>query len=910
MRCSQFCKASAIITVASLLAPQTGAQPASGNEYTYVGCFKDTKEDRILGDQLTSSQEMTTEFCYNYCVGLGALWMATQYAIECWCTNEVDLDYARHGAGAQCNYDCTGDESESCGGFDAFDLYHIDLDSITSDGDAAPTPVDGDTNSDQDNGTEGDGGAALTPVEGDTNNDQDDGTEGGNEYTYVGCFKDSQQDRILGDQLTNYQEMTTEFCYDYCVTKDPTLMATQYGIECWCTSEPEDQVDYARHGEGALCNYDCPGDEDESCGGFNAFELYRIGAAYTTSDGDAAPTPVDGDTNNDQDDGTQGDGDAAPTPVDGDTNNDQDDGTEGDGDAAPTPVDGDAASTPVDGDTNNDQDDGTEGDGDAAPTPVDGDTNNDQDDGTQGDGDAAPTPVDGDAASTPVDGDTNNDQDDGTEGDGDAAPTPVDGDTNNDQDDGTEGDGDAAPTPVDGDAAPTPVDGDTNNDQDDGTEGDGDAAPTPVDGDTNNDQDDGTEGDGDAAPTPVDGDTNNDQDDGTEGDGDAAPTPVDGDTNNDQDDGTEGDGDAAPTPVDGDTNNDQDDGTEGDGSAAPTPVDGETNDDQGNGTEGGNDYTYVGCFMDSQQDRILGDQLTNCQEMTTEFCYDYCVTKDATLMATQYGIECWCTSEPEDQVDYARHGEGALCNYDCAGDEDESCGGFNAFELYRIGAAYTTSDGDTAPTPVDGETNNDQDDGTEGDGDTAPTPVDGGTDNDQGNDTEGKGHVSVVLLPRRSRSCHPMRSKSRKVRNSMHKSARFLTSRELETTSSDATIEGAFSEDIVRIIDVEGIVPGGASWSDSYSVGSKCFMQTTLDHDIGEVVVDTPQGPMKIGELFDLLEPGPGSQDRPLYNDIQCGNGPTNFHNILDEILCPGLVEYGIEGCGQIGPLWDLSELE
>lgn len=132
----------------------------------------------------------------------------------------------------------------------------------------------------------------------------------------------------------------------------------------------------------------------------------------------------------------------------------------------------------------------------------------------------------------------------------------------------------------------------------------------------------------------------------------------------------------------------------------------------------------------------------------------------------------------------------------------------------------------------------------------------------------------------------------------------------METTPSDATIEGAFSEDIVRIIDVEGVVPGGASWSDSYSVGSKCYMQTTFDHDIGEVVVDTPQGPMKIEELFDLLEPGPGSQDRPLYNDIQCGNGPTNSHQILDEILCPGLVEYGIEGCGQIGPLWDLSELE
>ncbi|CAM9849996.1 unnamed protein product, partial [Ectocarpus sp. 13 AM-2016] len=99
-------------------------------------------------------------------------------------------------------------------------------------------------------------------------------------------------------------------------------------------------------------------------------------------------------------------------------------------------------------------------------------------------------------------------------------------------------------------------------------------------------------------------------------------------------------------------------------------------------------------------------------------------------------------------------------------------------------------------------------------------------------------------------------------------------------------------------------------WADSYSVGGKCYMQTTFDHDIGEVEVDTPQGTMKIEDLFNLLEPGPGSEGRPLYNDIQCGNGPANSDSLGDEFLCPGLVEYGREGCGQIGPMWDLSELE
>ena len=121
--------------------------------------------------------------------------------------------------------------------------------------------------------------------------------------------------------------------------------------------------------------------------------------------------------------------------------------------------------------------------------------------------------------------------------------------------------------------------------------------------------------------------------------------------------------------------------------------------------------------------------------------------------------------------------------------------------------------------------------------------------------------------------------------------------------------EGAFVDDIVQIIPVAGDNPRGASWADSYSVGDECFMYTNFDHDIGDVVVDTPMGSMTIRDLFDELGPGPGADGRPLYNDIQCGNGPPNSHRINDEINCPGLVEFGPDGCGQIGPMWNLSEL-
>lgn len=112
--------------------------------------------------------------------------------------------------------------------------------------------------------------------------------------------------------------------------------------------------------------------------------------------------------------------------------------------------------------------------------------------------------------------------------------------------------------------------------------------------------------------------------------------------------------------------------------------------------------------------------------------------------------------------------------------------------------------------------------------------------------------------------------------------------------------------DIVRVIEVAGRDPG-AGWSDSYSVGDQCYCASTFDHAIGELVMTTPAGPRTVREICDALGPGPGTEGRPVYNDIQCGNGPAN--DAGDEDDCPGRVDLGREGCGHIGPTWDLDVL-
>ncbi len=112
--------------------------------------------------------------------------------------------------------------------------------------------------------------------------------------------------------------------------------------------------------------------------------------------------------------------------------------------------------------------------------------------------------------------------------------------------------------------------------------------------------------------------------------------------------------------------------------------------------------------------------------------------------------------------------------------------------------------------------------------------------------------------------------------------------------------------DIVRVVDVPGRDPGGG-WSDSYSIGAECYCESTFDHAIGDIEVDTPFGARTVRQVCDALGPGPGSDGRPVYNDIQCGNGPAN--DAGDEDDCPGRVDIGREGCGHIGPRWQLHTL-
>lgn len=102
------------------------------------------------------------------------------------------------------------------------------------------------------------------------------------------------------------------------------------------------------------------------------------------------------------------------------------------------------------------------------------------------------------------------------------------------------------------------------------------------------------------------------------------------------------------------------------------------------------------------------------------------------------------------------------------------------------------------------------------------------------------------------------------------------------------------------------VVPGNG-WADSYSFEGRCYIDSTFDHGIGTVLVDTPIGLQTVRQVAEKIGPGPGADGNPIYNDVQCGNGPPNDAGDEDPDQCPGRVDQGAAGCFVIGPLWDLN---
>jgi hypothetical protein len=98
-------------------------------------------------------------------------------------------------------------------------------------------------------------------------------------YRYVGCFKENNPGRQLSKQLYSNPNNTNEMCIAACADGGYAYCGTQYNVECWAgPTIPAKQV------AETDCNYACGGDLNQICGGNGVGE--DAGGSYITLFGD------------------------------------------------------------------------------------------------------------------------------------------------------------------------------------------------------------------------------------------------------------------------------------------------------------------------------------------------------------------------------------------------------------------------------------------------------------------------------------------------------------------------------------------------------------------------------------------------------------------------------------------------
>lgn len=89
---------------------------------------------------------------------------------------------------------------------------------------------------------------------------------------YIGCFKDTSAFDLDGFLVKWPTNNTPQHCMATCSVLGFRYAAVQYGESCLCGQN------YGRYGPADNCDYPCPGDGNQMCGGYSANSIYRTGA--------------------------------------------------------------------------------------------------------------------------------------------------------------------------------------------------------------------------------------------------------------------------------------------------------------------------------------------------------------------------------------------------------------------------------------------------------------------------------------------------------------------------------------------------------------------------------------------------------------------------------------------------------
>ncbi|KAL8670348.1 MAG: hypothetical protein Q9168_005106 [Polycauliona sp. 1 TL-2023] len=250
--------------------------------YQYLGCYHEIKPaGRLLPTQQYADNQNTNDRCQTACNNGKYAFSGSEYQTECYCGNTPPPNVYKSDE-IFCNYGCSGDSSETCGGLQVGAGGYI---SIYYD----PTRF---TPSDNDTTSTGPASGAPQTVK-----------QVGN-YNYLGCYSEATQGRALSGKTPAVPAdgSTLETCEASC--QGYQYFGVEFANECYCGntinagSVAQASSDVDTNG----CSMLCGGNQTEYCGGANRIEMYTLNASAPvptgTPTGPTTPTTPTGGPSN------------------------------------------------------------------------------------------------------------------------------------------------------------------------------------------------------------------------------------------------------------------------------------------------------------------------------------------------------------------------------------------------------------------------------------------------------------------------------------------------------------------------------------------------------------------------------------------------------------------------------------
>lgn len=219
-------KANAAGLTSDLTANPTAITLPSGWAIATASCINEASGRALTGASY-ASDNMTVANCLNFCASGGFQYGGVEYGRECYCGSSLVNGASFTSTSTNCGMPCSGDGTESCGGYYALQMYsnaNYAYSNVVSNG-----------------------------------------------FVKTACIQEVANRALRGASFTD-PAMTTSKCTAYCSARGFQYAGLEYADECYCGSQLVGGASLSLVSD--QCYMPCAGDSTDKCGGPNGLMVY------------------------------------------------------------------------------------------------------------------------------------------------------------------------------------------------------------------------------------------------------------------------------------------------------------------------------------------------------------------------------------------------------------------------------------------------------------------------------------------------------------------------------------------------------------------------------------------------------------------------------------------------------------